>query len=378
MILIAISLLLLLAYAGVLAYYYRGWKALKEYVPATGSTLKISVIVPARNEEKNLPKLLEALLAQTYSKEFFEVIVVDDFSTDDTSRSVKEFAAHHSQLRIKLIQPQGDGASSSKKKAVAAGVEQAWGEMIVATDADCEPGPRWLETLASFADEKEACFIAGPVRFRYGGRVLEVFQALDFLMLQGITAASVGSGFHDMCNGANLAYRKKSFADVNGFSGIDHVASGDDMLLMYKIRMSNPEHVFYLKNRDAIVETEPMATWKEFIHQRKRWASKSLVYQDWRIKAVLALVYLFNCLFPVIMVFALLEHCYGWMLLLLLMFAGKILAEMFFLIPVAGFYNSRGLLKYFVLFQPLHILYTMSVGFLSQLGKYEWKGRRTR
>ena len=62
-----------------------------------------------------------------------------------------------------------------------------------------------------------------------------IFQSLDFLSLQGITAASVFSRFHTMCNGANLAYEKKAFEEVSGFAGIDQIASGDDMLLMHKI-----------------------------------------------------------------------------------------------------------------------------------------------
>ncbi|HEY0066054.1 MAG TPA: hypothetical protein VGB46_01785, partial [Flavisolibacter sp.] len=161
-----------------------------------------------------------------------------------------------------------------------------------------------------------------------------------------------------------------------GFSGIDHVASGDDMLLMYKIRKAHPGRVFYLKSRDAVVATAPMKTWSEFVNQRKRWASKTLVYEDGRIKAVLGFVYLFNCFFLLLFVMAF----FGWsyIKLLLLMLAGKILAELFFLYPVAAFYQSRSLLRYFAFFQPIHILYTVSVGFLSQLGKYEWKGRRTK
>lgn len=377
MILFGISILMMFAYAGLLLFYRRGWMELKEFdAEGMGGDARISVVVPARNEERNLPALLGALNEQTYPAELFEVVVVDDFSGDGTADAVREFMLRYPALRLRLISPGGDPVLSSKKKAVAAGVTAAEGELVVTTDADCIPGSRWLQTIAAFYGQKEARFIAGPVQYTYRHRITEIFQALDFLTLQGITAASVGSGFHDMCNGANLAYTKKAFEEVNGFSGIDHVASGDDMLLMYKIRKAYPGRVFYLKRRDAVVKTAPMKTWREFINQRKRWASKSLVYEDWRIKAVLGFVYLFNCLFLLLFVMAF----FGWFYvkLLLLMLAGKIVAELFFLYPVAAFYQSRSLLRYFIFFQPLHILYTVSVGFLSQLGKYEWKGRRTK
>jgi cellulose synthase/poly-beta-1,6-N-acetylglucosamine synthase-like glycosyltransferase len=377
MILFGISFFMMLAYAGLLVFYRRGWMELKEFdAEGIGSDAGISVVVPARNEERNIPLLLQALKEQTYPAELFEVVVVDDFSVDGTADVVRDFMLRLPALRLRLITPGGDSVSSSKKKAVAAGVAAAEGELVVTTDADCIPGSRWLQTIAAFYRQKEAGFIAAPVQYTYRHRITEVFQALDFMTLQGITAASVGSGFHDMCNGANLAYTKKAFEEVNGFSGIDHVASGDDMLLMYKIRKAHPGRVFYLKSRDAVVATAPMKTWSEFVNQRKRWASKTLVYEDGRIKAVLGFVYLFNCFFLLLFVMAF----FGWsyIKLLLLMLAGKILAELFFLYPVAAFYQSRSLLRYFAFFQPIHILYTVSVGFLSQLGKYEWKGRRTK
>lgn len=377
MILSILSCLLLAAYAGLLVFYRREWIKLKEFdTEGKKGDVQISVVVPARNEERNLPALLQALEAQTYPAHLFEVVVVDDFSGDGTTAVVKEFMLRHPGFRLRIINPDGDSGSSSKKKAVAAGVAAAEGELMVATDADCLPGRRWLQTIAAFYDHKKAGFIAGPVQFTYRNRMVEIFQALDFMTLQGITAAGVGSGFHDMCNGANLGYTKKVFEEVDGFSGIDHVASGDDMLLMFKIRKAHPTRVFYLKSRDVIVKTAPMPTWKEFVNQRKRWASKTLVYEDWRIKAVLGSVYLFNCFFLLLFILAFFGGFY--VKLLLLMLAGKIVAELFFLYPVAAFYKSRRLLRYFVFFQPLHILYTVSVGFLSQLGKYEWKGRLTK
>ena len=86
-----------------------------------------------------------------------------------------------------------------------------------------------------------------------------------------------------MCNGANLAYERKLFYEVDGFAGIDHIASGDDMLLMHKIAKKYPGKIYYLKSVDAIVSTHPMQSWKQFFNQRIRWASKATHYDDKRI-----------------------------------------------------------------------------------------------
>ena len=369
-----ITLVFLLAYALLFVYYWRGWKSLRVTEPASDVPpgVFISVIVPARNEEINIPVLLRALQQQTYPSGSFEVIVADDFSTDNTTTEVKVFPMKN----LTVVQPVGDACSTSKKKAIDEGVRHSRGELIVCTDADCIPQPEWLQRIGELYKTTDANFIAAPVKFSCNNKLVETFQALDFLTLQGITAASVGSGFHSMCNGANLAYRKTSFNEVNGFEGVDHIATGDDMLLMYKIWRKAPDRVFYLKQKEAIVTTQPMKSWKDFFSQRKRWASKSLVYDDKRITMVLAFIYLFNLLFIALLIFSFVDPVYWWVV------AGfwltKTIIELPFVYSVARFYDETKLVKWLFILQPLHIFYTVLTGLYSQFGKYEWKGRITK
>ena len=363
----------LCAYALLIFYYWQGWRKAREFQSApTEPGIFLSVIVPARNEEQNIGKLLDALAIQSFPKNFFEVIVVDDFSTDNTGA----ITSRHSLSNVQLARPAVTEGSSSKKKAIEAGIQIAKGGLIITTDADCLPGPGWLQTIHDFYMQTGASFIAAPVKFTHETNALEVFQALDFMVLQGITASSVATDFHTMCNGANLAYKKSSFKEVNGFEGIDHVATGDDMLLMHKIRKTDPSKVHYLKSKNAIVTTQPMPSWKSFFSQRKRWASKTLIYDDYRIIAVLGFVYLFNCLFPVLLVASFFDSVYWWYVLGFWVL--KTLVEFPFVNSIARFYGEQRLMKYFFLFQPFHMLYTVFVGFLSQFGKYEWKGRKTK
>jgi cellulose synthase/poly-beta-1,6-N-acetylglucosamine synthase-like glycosyltransferase len=369
---LCITLIFLLFYAALIYYYWKAWKKLSTYQGKPASNRFLSVIIPARNEQKNIGRLLHALAAQSYPQDFFEVIVVDDFSTDNTGGLVQA----NPLSNVTLIQPETSSYSSSKKKAIEAGIRKAKGELIVTTDADCLPPGNWLETVNSFYVKTGAAFIAAPVKFYHNNSLLQLFQSLDFLTLQGITAASVAAGFHSMCNGANLAYTREAFERVNGFEGIDKVASGDDMLLMHKIGKKYPGKTEYLKSKNAIVNTQPMLSWKDFFMQRKRWASKTLVYDDYRIIAVLAFVYLFNCLFLALIIASLINSRY-WLYVGLFWMA-KTCIELPFLNSVAAFYEEKRLLKYLFPLQPLHIFYTVFVGFLSQFGKYEWKGRKTK
>lgn len=372
MVLGMVTVVALIFYAVLIGYYHHHWKGLKTFTPSPILNPRpfVSVVIAARNEAENLPRLLSALQQQTYPQENFEVIVVDDFSTDGTANVSHSFC--HSNIHF--IQPVVQPEASNKKRAIEAGVKKAKGTLIVITDADCLPQPHWLALMAHFHQQKEAVFIAAPVKFVHDKSLLQVFQSVDFLTLQGITAASVSAGFHSMCNGANLAYTKQAFEEVDGFAGIDKVASGDDMLLMHKIKKRHPQKVQYLKHPQAIISTQPMATWKDFVMQRRRWASKTAHYDDKAVLYVLLFVYLLNCLFLVLLVASFFNPFYWFVLVGYLLI--KTIIEWPFVNSVARFYGEQKLMKFFPLLQPLHILYTISVGLLSQLGKYNWKGRK--
>lgn len=368
MILLVITSALSLSYVLLILYYRSGWKQQKSFeLSDEKQDTMISVIIPARNEEKNIGRLLDSLKAQTYPDSHFEVIVVNDHSSDKTEEIVCTYD------KVRLISLKETGINSYKKKAIETGINASSGELIAVTDADCIVHPQWLSTLAAFRKKTNAIFIAAPVMLHHDSSVLQRFQALDFLVLQGITAASVYKKFHNMCNGANLAYDKKIFLEAGGFSGIDQVASGDDMLLMEKINRMYPEGTAYLFSRNAIVTSKAAGTWKEFFNQRIRWASKSTAYRDQRIFLVLLLVYLFN-LSLLVLFFAGFWNLILWKGLFVILLL-KIIAEYLFIYPVSFFFNQQQLTWFFIPFQPLHIVYTIIAGLLGKFGTYSWKGR---
>jgi len=377
MILLIPSIILLLIYSILIFYYRLVWKKIPVYIKPADETpkTKISVIIPARNEENNIAACLDSLAAQDYPNELLEIIVADDHSTDGTAGIVSRYTdSGIILLDLKKEISVTPGHPGSKKSAISAGIKKSSGTLIITTDADCVFPEKWLSTMVSFYETYDPVFIAAPVKFSKEKKALHVFQSLDFLSLQGITAASVYDGFHTMCNGANLAYEKEAFEAVDGFAGIDKIASGDDMLLMHKIYTLNPKKVMYCLSPDAIVETKPAENLKAFFNQRIRWASKALVYHDKRIFYVLMLVYLLNALLLAFFIYSLITtHLVTAFIILILV---KTMVELAFLLPVARFYKKTPLLLFFLPAQPFHILYTVIAGFLGQAGSYEWKGRK--
>ena len=311
--------------------------------------------------------------------------MVDDFSTDQPEAVVRTFT--EPQIRyIKLGDHVVGTLNAYKKKAIEVGIGQSAGSLIVTTDADCRVQKDWLLTLADFYEKRHPAFIAAPVSLVTGGTFLGIFQALDFMSLQGITGAGVHSEFHMMCNGANLAYEKKAFSEVNGFEGIDHIASGDDMLLMQKIQRRMPGRALFFPAKEVIVETAAAPSLAAFFQQRIRWASKSGQYKDKKITIVLLIVYLFNLSLLVLPIIALFDQTkysifhipYSILIYWFAMVILKTVIELIFLYPVAGFYNRRTLLWWFPLMQPFHILYTIIAGFLGRFGSYQWKGMKVK
>ncbi|MFZ1798468.1 MAG: glycosyltransferase [Chitinophagaceae bacterium] len=334
-----------------------------------------SIIIPARDEGKNIGACLNSILQNNYPKKNFEIIVIDDFSTDDTASIVNWFSLKHGNIRlIQLKDILQEHVNSYKKKAIETAIGQASFDWIITTDADCTAGKEWLRFFNAYIIEKDPVFIAAPVLFTHTKGFLSLFQSLDFISLQGITAASVSAGFHSMCNGANLAYKKESFFAVAGFKGLDDIASGDDMLLMNKIKKQFPGKIGYLYNPGVTIQTAPMTTWKNFLNQRIRWASKATRYEDTQIFLVLLWVYLLNVYLLAILIasFFIQYLIIYWLGIVLF----KTFVELLFMYPAAKFFHRQKQLWWFPCMQPFHIIYTVFSGLLGTFGTYNWKGRK--
>ena len=363
----------------MLILFYRTWflklspfQITNKYTPST----QFTVIIPARNEADNIQNCLSSVLQQNYPSHLFEVIVVNDHSTDNTANIIASMQLQYANLHlinlIDHIEP--NSLNAYKKKAIEIAVSKSKGNWIVTTDADCFVQKNWLQNYDAYIQSNNVVFVAAPVQFINDGQFLSIFQVLDFMSLQGITAAAVSAGKHAMCNGANLAYAKKAFYAVGEFKGIDTIASGDDMLLMQKMNAQYPQQLGFLFSKEAVVSTQPMPNWNRFLNQRIRWASKADQYHDKRIFPILLLVYLVNFFLLAVLVANLFSIGYWKDSLLLLLL--KTVVELSFMYPVSKFFGQEKTLVWFPISQPFHIVYTVVAGWLGKFGTYQWKGRK--
>ncbi len=373
-----ITILLLCIYLLLINIYLYWFNRLAYFRPGTIiPATTFSVIIPARNEAANIENCIQSILNNNYPASLFEIIIADDFSTDATPEIVQQLQTKFSNIQIiSLKNIIAENINSYKKRAIELAIAQSKFEWIVTTDADCVVPENWLQLLNAYIQKNKVVFVGAPVMFNRCNNFLSIFQCLDFLSLQGITAASVSAGVHSMCNGANLAYKKSAFYDVDGFKNADHIASGDDMLLMHKIKLKYPSGIGYLFSDKAIVLTDPMPDWKRFLNQRIRWASKATSYKDKRVFWVLMLVYFTNLF--LLLLFLICFFRPQLLLVLLLLMLTKTLFEMPFMYRVAKFYSLQKLMAWFVVMQPFHILYTVVSGWLGKFGTYNWKGRKVK
>ncbi|MGZ4049206.1 MAG: glycosyltransferase, partial [Bacteroidia bacterium] len=241
LILLFFAIFLCAAYFLLIASYCYAWIKMKGTKLNNNDLVFVSIVIAARNEEKNIINCLDSIIKQSYNANKFEIIIIDDASADLTNKLVSDYSERHPN--IKLISLREDGKNVGKKFAIRKGIEKAKGELIVTTDADCSMGENWLRSVVSFYSGTNAKMIVSPVCFQNEKSIFEKMQSLEFIALIACGGSSLYYNKAIMCNGANLAYPKEVFMEMNGFDDIDEKASGDDVLLMYKIKRKYPEGV---------------------------------------------------------------------------------------------------------------------------------------
>lgn len=369
--------LITMAYCALMLNYWWNWRRYPETkFKETLFTTKVSVIIPARNEANNILNILSDLKDQYYPANLLEIIVVDDSSTDNTAELVQKASFIKVQLlALNTFFDNNGNVLKLKKKAVETAVNIAKGDLIMVTDADCRLPSNWIAQFVAAYQHKKPALIAGPVLFDPANSLFDKFQALDFIGMMAITVAYINKGVYNMCNGSNLAFEKEAFLAVDGYKGIDHVASGDDMLLIYKIEKRFPGKIAYLKNKAAAVKTAPEQSLSAFLQQRFRWTSKSGQYQNKIITRDLALVYFFNWIL-LISVFLFIFGYREVLVVLIPQIFLKVICDFLLLSSASRFYKKNNLIDVFIPSQFLHLFYILFVGTLGNIMPYTWKGRK--
>jgi glycosyltransferase involved in cell wall biosynthesis len=331
-----------------------------------------SIIIPFRNEAENLPVLLHSFSQINYPKILFEIILVNDCSSDNYKSIIEVFRTENSNINCTLIN-NSNVTNSPKKDAIAKAVKISKFDWIVTTDADCIVPKNWLKLFNQTIKNENALFIAAPVKFKSEATFLHHFQNLNFISLLGSTIGSFGIKKPILCNGANLCYNKSTFLELNGFKGNEVIASGDDIFLLEKVTQKYPKNVSYLKANEAIVETISEKNWKLFFNQQLRWASKTTTYNNWFSKLVGLIVFIENLLVIVLGISTLfiLEYwkCF------LVVFLVKVLVDFILIFKTTKFFKNKKSLNYYLIISVLYPFFIVFIALASLFKNYQWKGR---
>lgn len=322
--------------------------------------IKVSVLIAARNEEKNIEKLLESLKKQSFPKELFEVIIVNDHSIDNTDEIINDFINKNKELDVKLLKAEKKG----KKHAISQALHSAINELIIVTDADCVLNDLWIESIVGFYQEEKCKMILAPVLLSPAENLFEKMQVLEHLSLIGSTAGSASIGFPVMCNGANMAYERKAALEVEKFRKDFDIPSGDDMFLLEQfVKCYGHNNVKFLLSKSAVVKTKTCKTIKDFFRQRRRWVSKTKSYTSWKVIVTALIVLFFNLSIISLLVSAFFVPAL-WSIYILLTLL-KFFIDFPLLKNITNFMNQGSLLKWVL---PLEIIYPFYVVFTALSG----------
>ena len=364
-----------------MGYLFYHWKTIRP-LPATMMELPegllISVVVVVRNEEDHIKDLLNDLANQSIKPESFEVIVVNDHSSDHTCLWVEKLG-YSLPLNLRLYHLSSD---FGKKAGLELGVKRATGRYIAVTDGDCRISPNWLLTLFNTFYSRNAVFISGPVAFAGETGLFEKLQGIEFASLVGSGAALLQAGKPGMCNAANMAFVKAVFEEVGGMLASLHIPSGDDEFLLQSIFKYYPKQVFYLKSKEAIVATKAQENWKLFYQQRKRWAGKWRLHKNPFVALTALGVFFFHLSWIIFFLIVLRDQLTVGLSsnnpLLFYFFIGALFkfgTEFLFLQIVLKSLNKKLLLWPFIVLQLLYPVYVLIFGIAVNFGSFSWKGR---
>ncbi len=338
------------AYLALIVYFARGWKKIpvtdfriyKENLPT------VSVIIALHNEEKNAPALLDSLKNQSNSS--FQLVLVDDYSTDNTLKILQENITGFSDAKI-ISLPKHEG----KKRAISEGITQSTGELIITTDADCTHTEHWIESIVAFYLETKADLISAPVRMTGKGTFFDGLQETEFMSLNASGAGAIGAGKPIMCNAANMAFTRKIW-ELNSKEIHYETASGDDVFLLLSAKKQGVK-ICFLKNSDAIVNTSTKQTLKSFLQQRIRWSGKAKYYTDKDIIKTAILIFGI-CLGQVVLLFLSFIHS-TYAVVFLIVFLLKFVADYLFLKSVNQFYRIDKLFSKSLFLSPVYPFYIL-------------------
>lgn len=327
----------------------------------------VSVIVCARNEADNLFNYLPVILSQDYPE--YEVIVVNDCSTDDTDIVLKKYMEEYPRLRISEIK-EDKKFSHGKKLAVTIGIKAAKFDRLLFTDGDCKPeSNQWLSRMSSRFSNKTSIVLGYGGYFPQPG-LLNKYIRYDTLLiaLQYFSYALFGMPY--MGVGRNLAYKRSVFYSGKGFSNHFHLASGDDDLFVNEHATKDNTAIEF--SHESHTRTAPKESYDKWFFQKKRHFSTNRLYKPAH-KFMLTLEPLSRALFYASFICLLVWPVYR--PLVLSVFAFRMAAQLFVIKKTMNRLNEKNLLLISLLFDVLSLFINIGLLMTSRIrpSNYQWK-----
>lgn len=350
-----------------LAWFKTSSFSCEKQTPATHQH-RFSIIIPFRNEEHNLENLLHDIEAQHYPTALYEIVFINDDSTDQSVIKLQSLI-DKSTLSCKLLH-----SSHGKKKAVQKGLFESTADYIIQLDADTRISSDLINCYNSYFQNTEAKLIAAPVGFTNGTYILSKLMSLEFISLITSGAAAISLGKPMMLNAANMGYERKIALEFHKEVYESEVASGDDQFLMEAIeRKYGASSIRFMKSTKAIAITTAPGSLSEFFNQRIRWASKTSSYTSRFSQIVAVLIFLFNFIVLGSFVISIIQQC---ALPFLILYGVKLLIDLPILLSGSFFFRQQKNMLYYPLLQFLYPWYIVIVAAWSLFGGYSWKGRK--
>lgn len=327
----------------------------------------VSIIVAARNEENNIGKCINSLKGINYPADRYEVILVNDNSTDSTKGIMLNHTENHNEFLILDTIDAPETNLVGKVRALSYGISKSNGELIMMTDADCTVNENWLMETSGYFNEKTG-LICGftMIEFSYG--YFSKLQALDWIYLQALASASSGINTELSCIGNNLSMSANAFNSIGGYKGLKFSVT-EDLALLRKIKAENKYSVVYPINPGCLVKTLPCADFKELYQQKKRWFRGGTDI-NW-------LGYLLGFLLYVSNFVLLTGFIYLSPIVYIVSVFFKMVSELLIILPVYRKLNYSKLIQYFPLFQLYFAVYGLLLPFTFLFGhRIVWKDRK--
>jgi cellulose synthase/poly-beta-1,6-N-acetylglucosamine synthase-like glycosyltransferase len=374
--LVCFGLLLAALYAFLDLWLLKGLRDLKHnQIKKSEQSPTVNILISAKDEEICIHESLTHCLKQDYPKDKFKILIANDRSSDQTNEIIKGLQLEHPG-RIELFNisecPKG---LAPKKNALSILIAHSDAEWLVLTDADSKVPKNWVSSLLKEATPDTKMVLgSGFYSIDKSARLFDGLLALEFFSHTVVAAAAVGNKMPINSNGNSLAYRRETFNELGGFSGVSHISSGDDDLLLHKFKEKYPHGIRFSNEPGARVPTEAPQNLKELWNQRKRWASKTVHYPA-DVLTLLFFVFTYYWLISVLCIIGLVTQDLELLILGFTLFFIKSFGDLGVVVIAMRSMKVPRLFRFLIPAALIHIPLIFGAALFGILMSHNWKGK---